>query len=465
VLQRQNRDVVGSLVALSVELKETLSDTEIVFIGAVRDRLQRHTLAAQKICDDPACTEAAREQAILDQSNGFASEIETAIQQAQAAGHAATLERLQRIRGAMYKPEALLPMRMRVQARSALPLRYAAEHYDVGAQATHARMDAYRRALPLRTSMQEDESVDEYVKRATTPGMRPERDMPGVILGDALAESALGTGVSVGDSISVMVPLIYMKDGRLTAETEEVWFRVTGFFRSGLYEENRARMYCDFEELARLLTGSETQYTVGARVADYTIYEGQHRGDDLKRDLRTALREAGVVAPYVSVWEDESRTLLEAVNTERTLIQLIVSFIILLTGGVIFILVYQLVSEKVKDIGILKALGYSPWGIRSVFMFNALFIGLFGALAGGLAGMFTSQYLNQVEDFIDQTTGYRLFPPEVYYLTYIPSIKGWELLELGMNIVVPVVLFSFLCGIYPALLAAKKDPVEALHYE
>jgi lipoprotein-releasing system permease protein len=224
-------------------------------------------------------------------------------------------------------------------------------------------------------------------------------------------------------------------------------------------------MYCDFEELARLLTGSETQYTVGARVADYTVYEGQHRGDDLKRELRTDLREAGVVAPYVSVWEDESRTLLEAVNTERTLIQLIVSFIILLTGGVIFILVYQLVNEKVKDIGILKALGYSPWGIRSVFMFNALFIGLFGALIGGLAGMFTSQYLNQVEDFIDQTTGYRLFPPEVYYLTYIPSIKGWELVMLGMNIVVPVVLFSFLCGIYPALLAAKKDPVEALHYE
>ena len=118
-----------------------------------------------------------------------------------------------------------------------------------------------------------------------------------------------------------------------------------------------------------------------------------------------------------------------------------------------------------KDIGILKALGHSPWGIRSVFMFNALFIGLFGAALGSGAGVLISQYLNEIEDFIDRMTGIRLFPPDVYFLTYIPSVKGIELAELAVNIAVPAVLWSFACGILPALAAARKDPVEALHNE
>jgi lipoprotein-releasing system permease protein len=136
-----------------------------------------------------------------------------------------------------------------------------------------------------------------------------------------------------------------------------------------------------------------------------------------------------------------------------------------LAGGAIVIIVYQLVNEKVRDIGILKALGHSPWGIRSVFMFNALFIGLFGAILGCGAGMIFSEYLNEIEDFIDEATGIRLFPPDVYFLTYIPSVKGWALLQLAVDIAMPVVMFGFFCGILPSMAAARKDPVEALHYE
>ncbi|MCK6440337.1 MAG: hypothetical protein L6Q71_09075, partial [Planctomycetes bacterium] len=76
-----------------------------------------------------------------------------------------------------------------------------------------------------------------------------------------------------------------------------------------------------------------------------------------------------------------------------------------------------------------------------------------------------SENLNGIEDWVDATFGVRLFPPDVYYLTYIPAVKGADLLMLAANIAVPTVLWAFFCGIVPASMAARKSTVEALHYE
>lgn len=438
---------------------------EVALVNDTWAKLKEVSEAAEKEVKAREATEAEREAALLKLGGQYQQIYDTAIAQAEEKGYTAALDLLQHLRAYAGSPDNLLPLRKRLELRLKVPLSYASENFDAQSQAVQERMRAYREVLPLRTSMRAGESFDDYKRRATTPGLRPEDDKPGIILGDALAESALGAGVNVGDSIAVTIPRIYYEDNRLVPRTVEVWFKVTGFFRSGLYEENRGRMYCDFEELTALLADSEVRYVVGARLKDYRPYEGQLESDKLKADLRQSLKMQRANYFSVGVWEDETRTLLEAVNIERTLIGLIVSFIIVLAGGAIVIIVYQLVNEKVRDIGILKALGHSPWGIRSVFMFNALFIGLFGALLGCAAGMIFSEYLNQIEDFIDETTGIRLFPPDVYFLTYIPSVKGWELLELATNIAVPVIMFGFFCGILPSMAAARKDPVEALHYE
>ena len=433
--------------------------------NAVWGEINTATKATDEFVRDTELSEAEREAALTALGQTYLKIYDEGIRRAKADDLPVVLDLLQNLRAAAANPEDLLPLRKRMGVRLKVPMAYGVENYDAQAEAIRLRMEAYRKVLPLRTAMKPGESIEEYTRRATTPGMRPEDDKPGIILGDALAETALGAGVNVGDSIAVTIPRIYFEDSRMVPRTTEVWFRVTGFFRSGLYEENRGRMYCDFEELAHLLADSEVRYIVGARLKDYRQYEGQLGSETLKEDLRNAMRAHKVHAASVGVWEDETRTLLEAVNIERTLIGLIVSFIIVLAGGAIVIIVYQLVNEKVKDIGILKALGHSPWGIRSVFMFNALFIGLFGALLGAGVGITFSNYLNGIEDFIDEMTGIRLFPPDVYFLTYIPSVKGFDLLMLAMDVAVPVVMFGFFCGILPSMAAARKDPVEALHYE
>lgn len=437
----------------------------VLLLNDTWEKLNTASQAAEDKVKADGASEAQREAALLELGKEYLRIYDDAILDAEKKDLQGAKGLLQSLRAYASNPEDLLPLSKRMSFRLKVPLAYAVENYDAQADAVLKRMEAYRDVLPLRTFMRAGESIEEYKARATQPGMRPESDKPGIILGDALAESALGAGVNIGDSIAVTIPRVYYEDNRLAPRTTEVWFTVTGFFRSGLYEENRGRMYCDFEELTALLADSEIRYVVGARLADYKFYDGQVESDRLKGDVRDALREKRVHFLSVGVWEDETRTLLEAVNIERTLIGLIVSFIIVLAGGAIVIIVYQLVNEKVRDIGIMKALGHSPWGIRSVFMFNALFIGLFGAILGAGLGIVASEFLNEIEDFVDETTGIRLFPPDVYFLTYIPSVKGWALLELAVNIAAPVVMFGFFCGILPSMAAARKDPVEALHYE
>ncbi|MBP9891846.1 MAG: FtsX-like permease family protein [Planctomycetes bacterium] len=437
---------------------------------ALHAALVKTTEEHKTVITDPAVDEAAREAALLNLAKTYIRQIAQAIEQGEKDGRLSAMEFKQAFTLKEENAEGLLPYSEQatpITGPRALPLAYAVGKLDSRMKLVRQRQDAYRKVIPLRTSMYDNESAQTYMARARQQ-RRPEGgDLPGIILGEALAESAFFGGVDVGDEIALTIPRIYRtEDGRLMPNAIEARFRVTGFFRSGLYEDNLGRMYCDFDELARILMDSDVRYIVGAKFKDYTPYEGEINSLKLKNQLYNELREGGVyINSRPGVWEDEKKSLLEAVNREKMIVSLIVGFILFLAGALIMIVVYQLVSEKVKDIGILKALGHSPWGIRSVFMFNALFIGLFGATAGSLIGITFSQYLNEIEDFIDRVTGIRLFPPDIYFLTYIPSVKGLDLVWLAINIAVPAVLWSFACGILPALSAARKDPIEALHHE
>src|SRR5690606_5192688 len=139
--------------------------------------------------------------ALLKLGGQYQQIYDTAIAQAEEKGYTAALDLLQHLRAYAGSPDNLLPLRKRLELRLKVPLSYASEYFDAQSQAVQERMRAYREVLPLRTSMRAGESFDDYKRRATTPGLRPEDDKPGIILGDALAESALGAGVNVGDSI------------------------------------------------------------------------------------------------------------------------------------------------------------------------------------------------------------------------------------------------------------------------
>jgi lipoprotein-releasing system permease protein len=122
----------------------------------------------------------------------------------------------------------------------------------------------------------------------------------------------------------------------------------------------------------------------------------------------------------------------------------------------------MIVYEKSKDIGILKALGATTNGIMSIFLLNGLFIGLLGAAVGTGLGLAFISRINWIERVVYKYLGWRPFPPEVYYFNEIPT-------AVDIKSIIIIVSFSIACGvvfsIYPALKAARLNPIETLRYE
>jgi lipoprotein-releasing system permease protein len=122
----------------------------------------------------------------------------------------------------------------------------------------------------------------------------------------------------------------------------------------------------------------------------------------------------------------------------------------------------MIVTEKTRDIGILKALGASNRGVMAIFLSYGLLLGLVGAGLGTILGLTLTENINEVERFLSQVTGQKVFSGDVYYFDRIPTHIDWlSVVLLNLGAVAIAVFFSIL----PALRAAWLHPVRALRYE
>ena len=164
---------------------------------------------------------------------------------------------------------------------------------------------------------------------------------------------------------------------------------------------------------------------------------------------------------YAQTWEDQREDFLVAVRTERVLLVIVLSFIVLLSGFIILATLTLTVVEKTRDIGVLAALGASRGGILSIFLRNGFFIGVIGAVLGLGLGALLVDNLNAIKEFFDRR-GIHLFPPHIYLFTEIPTVWSWSTV---LTIMGGSVAMAFAAGFLPALRASRLDPVVALRQE
>ncbi|MFH1732683.1 MAG: ABC transporter permease [Planctomycetota bacterium] len=164
----------------------------------------------------------------------------------------------------------------------------------------------------------------------------------------------------------------------------------------------------------------------------------------------------------VSSWRDKQASLLRAVDVERYIQVIIMSLMVVIAGFSIMAILWLMVREKTRDIGVLMSLGATRGGIVRIFLLNGLMIGTVGSALGLTLGWVISANLNVIESWLDHAFGWRVFPPSIYYLDKLPHQESpVQFIVFALA----AMAVSLVAAVWPAIKASRLDPIEALRYE
>ncbi|MEK9145306.1 MAG: FtsX-like permease family protein, partial [Elusimicrobiota bacterium] len=268
-------------------------------------------------------------------------------------------------------------------------------------------------------------------------GARPP-DAPGIVLGEELAKNL---GVWLGEEVILVSPQGLSSPMGLLPALKR--FRVAGTLRTGYYEYDSATAYTDILEAASFLKTPGGASGLQARLIDLSLAER------VAQELQRTIGMDATVRSFSQI----NRTLFAALKLEKHVMSLILALIILVAAFNIASNLILMSSEKLRDIGLLKAMGATAAQIRRIFLWVGLLIGAIGVGLGLLLGLSLCWIIHR----------YPLveLPPDIYYLSRVPVQVQWTDVA---GIAVCGVALSLLAALYPAARAAKADPVEAIRY-
>ena len=268
-----------------------------------------------------------------------------------------------------------------------------------------------------------------------------------ILLGQELA---LWLGVGVGDD--VVVTTGDFMGTPLGAVPKVKRFHISGLFSVGHNEIDRNLALTDINDLQRVLRLGDD--VTGVRLKMHDMDQAQETAIDLARSLRHVYR--------VSDWRSENANLYQSLKMEKTVMGILLSLIIMMGAFTLVNSQVMLVTDKQADIAILRTLGLSPAGVMQVFMVQGSLIGLVGTTLGLLGGITLTFNLERLLRFIEGTFNIVLLPPDVYYITGLPT--DMQPADVALTVLVAL-LMAFLATLYPAWRAARTQPAEALRYE
>jgi lipoprotein-releasing system permease protein len=245
-----------------------------------------------------------------------------------------------------------------------------------------------------------------------------------VLLGAGIAKKL---SLSVGDKLQVM-----------NTNGTQYTLNIGGIFQSGLAEVDDTQSYVNLN-MAQQILGVGSNYITRIHVKLYDMEEAiplsvllENLYDIKALDIKTANAQ------------------FDTGSSIRTLISLAVSFTLLIVAGFgIYNILNMLIYEKMNDIAILKATGFTGRDVKYIFIFQALVIGLVGGILGLTLGYAVSALIDSipfVTEALPTVTTYPINYDPIFYLSGI-------IFALGS---------TFLAGYLPARKAQKLDAVEII---
>ena len=268
-----------------------------------------------------------------------------------------------------------------------------------------------------------------------------------IIIGKKLKDKL---NINVNDYVKLISPKgIETPFGKVVRNAN---FKVAGFFETGMYEYDLSLAIVPIESLQNFLD-------IDKRIDNLEIFIPDF--DSLDAEI---LKIKKAIPNYfiITDWRQLNPSLFNAIEVERNVMFLILMLIILVAVFNLISSMVMLVSNKKRDIGILRTLGVSRGQILKIFIINGSIIGIIGTLLGLVFGIAFCQNINEIKAFLEYFTDSKLFSEEIYFFSNLPIIIDPK--EI-FNIVSISLFLSLIATIYPAFKASKTEPINLIKWD
>ena len=302
------------------------------------------------------------------------------------------------------------------------------------------------KGIVLRGYLGDDYSNLEIINNKNFKGNRYKLEKNSISIGNELSFSL---DLKIGDDITLMSPSGV--ESIIGSMLKQKTFTVTSIFNSGLAE---------FDNNIALINLDTLDDFFGYELKDRNleIYLKNPNNIESQKHIVQQIFDK----EFVYSWADMNSSLFSALKVERNVMFIILSLIIIVAAFNIISGLTILVKNKTRDIAILKSIGVLNKSIVKIFFLIGVIIGTSATIFGIILGVTFSLYIENLRQFLSSVFDISLFPEEIYFLSKMPSeINPTSIVIISIS----SILITILVSIFPAMNAAKLDPIQALKYE
>ena len=276
-----------------------------------------------------------------------------------------------------------------------------------------------------------------------------------IVLGVELANEL---EIGLGDKVTVTLAQGIVTPAGVVPRMKR--FTVSGIYRVGMYEFDRRLAYIDIDDARRLYRLGDD--VTGVRFSVTDIFEAPEIANSVAIDIVQTSNLQNLTRLGVIDWTRRHPNFFRSIQITKSILFVILLLVVAVAAFNIVSTLVMVVKDKQADIAILRTVGAMPSSILRIFVTQGAVIGIVGTTVGVLFGVLLSLNLESIVAFLESAFGIKFLAADVYFISDLPAqLKTGDVIRIA-SIALGLALLSTL---YPAWMAARTAPAEALRYD